>query len=490
MWTATDASHNRATAIQKVTVVDTTPPVLTAPADVGPVEQADRDGTTVVLGQATATDVCDAAPTIANNAPTKFPLGTTPVKWTATDQSGNVAAATQQVTVVDTTKPTLTAPADVTVEQTGLDGTPVDLGQATATDLCCAAEDIDIANDAPAVFPLGITPVTWTATDDAGNVTTATQQVTIMDTTAPTLTNVPAPLTAEQTDLAGTPVTVPLPQVSDICDANPILSSDAPAVFPLGTTTVTFTAEDASGNRAAAETTVTVVDTTPPTLTPPDDVEAEQENRDGTAVDLGHPVVEDVCDAAPEVTHDAPAVFPLGTTTVTWTATDASGNSVTATQNVTVVDTTAPTLTVNTAVTSLWPPNHDLVDVGLTLSVQGFSNPTVTISVTQDEPVEDQSGDGNFSPDAKILRDGTGKITGLRLRAERKGDGDGRVYLILVTATDASGHVAQACCAVTVPKSQSKKDKAAVAAQAAAAVAAGVPLAYDSTAGPVVGPKQ
>ena len=43
---------------------------------------------------------------------------------------------------------------------------------------------------------------------------------------------------------------------------------------------------------------------------------------------------------------------------------------------------------------------------------------------------------------------------------------------------------------MTVPKSQSKKDKDAVAAQAAAAVAAGVPLAYDSTAGPVVGPKQ
>jgi hypothetical protein len=118
------------------------------------------------------------------------------------------------------------------------------------------------------------------------------------------------------------------------------------------------------------------------------------------------------------------------------------------------------------------------------------TSPAIVLSVTQDEPVEDQGGDGNFSPDAKILRDATGKITGLRLRAERKGSGDGRVYLLIATVTDASGNVTQKCCAVTVPKSQSKKDKDAVAAQAAAAVAAGVPLAYDSTAGPVVGPKQ
>ncbi|NCO95378.1 MAG: hypothetical protein COZ06_25995 [Armatimonadetes bacterium CG_4_10_14_3_um_filter_66_18] len=82
------------------------------------------------------------------------------------------------------------------------------------------------------------------------------------------------------------------------------------------------------------------------------------------------------------------------------------------------------------------------------------------------------------------------KMTGLRLRAERKGNGDGRVYLITATVTDASGNVTKKCRAVTVPMSQSAKDKDAVAAQVAAAVAAGVPLPYDSTAGPVVGPKQ
>jgi len=155
---------------------------------------------------------------------------------------------------------------------------------------------------------------------------------------------------------------------------------------------------------------------------------------------------------------------------------------------VTVVDTTPPVIAL-AAVPSLWPANHDLI-AAASVSVTDIcdADPIVVVSVTQNEPVEDKS-DGNFSPDARLVPNTDGSRT-LRLRAERKGAGAGRVYLIIVTATDASGNVSQAAKAVTVPQSQSKKDLAAVAAQAAAAVAAGLPLAYDSTVGPVVGPKQ
>jgi hypothetical protein len=82
---------------------------------------------------------------------------------------------------------------------------------------------------------------------------------------------------------------------------------------------------------------ITVQDTTPPTLTPPPDVEVEESHPAGTPVDLGQPTVSDNCDPNPTVENDAPALFPLGTTTVTWTATDASGNVATAQQMVTVV---------------------------------------------------------------------------------------------------------------------------------------------------------
>jgi hypothetical protein len=72
---------------------------------------------------------------------------------------------------------------------------------------------------------------------------------------------------------------------------------------------------------------------------------------------------------------------------------------------------------------------------------------------------------GNFSPDALDIAPGT-----LRLRAERSGGGDGRVYLIVVTAIDAASNASRACAAVTVPQSQAPAAKSAVAAQAAAAV--------------------
>ena len=76
---------------------------------------------------------------------------------------------------------------------------------------------------------------------------------------------------------------------------------------------------------------------------------------------------------------------------------------------------------------------------------------------------EEPTGDGRHSPDAKNLAADT-----LRLRAERKGDGDGRVYLIVVTATDESGNTAFSCTTVVVPKSLKKGDTT-VNDQAAAA---------------------
>jgi len=426
-WTATDASGNRATGTQEVTVVDTTPPDLTVPADIRQ-EQTSLAGTEKVnLGTATATDICDADVAITNNAPATFPLGTTVVKWTATDDSGNKATGAQRVTVVDTTPPTLVVPANISKEQTSLAGTPVDIGQATATDICDAAPAV--ANDAPAVFPLGETTVTWTATDDSGNQATAKQTVTVVDTTPPALAPL-ANLSVEQTDRAGTPVTLTAPGATDICDRDPVVASNAPAVFPLGETTVTWTATDSSGNKATATQTVTVVDTTSPTLTVPADVAGvEQANRDGTAVAIGTATATDICDAAPAVTHNAPAVFPLGATTVTWTATDASGNKATGAQKVTVVDTTVPTIQTLTAnPNAIWSPNHKIVTVTVTAVSTDVCDAAPTCKISR---IECPQG-------------GASQITGdltVKLDAWRDPQNpDGRLYTIHVICTDASGN--------------------------------------------------
>ena len=83
-------------------------------------------------------------------------------------------------------------------------------------------------------------------------------------------------------------------------------------------------------------------DITPPLIVAPADITAEQTSLAGTEVDLGMPLVTDDIDPSPVVSNDAPELFPLGSTTVTWTATDASGNFATAVQQVTVKDTRPP----------------------------------------------------------------------------------------------------------------------------------------------------
>jgi len=161
----------------------------------------------VNLGVATATDNVSSSVNIVitNNAPLSFPVGVISVIWTATDEAGNSANATQTVTVtepataLDTTPPVVTAPPDVTVETTGTQTlaafasvlganaagtlTPVDIGKATATDNVGV---LFINNDAPAGgFPVGTTVVTWSADDAAGNVGTAIQNVTVHSATPP-----------------------------------------------------------------------------------------------------------------------------------------------------------------------------------------------------------------------------------------------------------------------------------------------------------------
>ncbi len=82
----------------------------------------------------------------------------------------------------------------------------------------------------------------------------------------PPRSNTATTITVECASPGGTPVTVPLPAADDACEGPVTVVSDAPSLFPAGTTTVTFTATDSAGNSVAATTTVTVADTTPPVL--------------------------------------------------------------------------------------------------------------------------------------------------------------------------------------------------------------------------------
>ena len=280
----------------------------------------------------------------------------------------------------------------------------------------------------------------------------------IADTLDPDIT-APDDVTSECTGPAGTPVAdLGTPVTSDLCDPTLVVTNDAPASFPLATTIVTWTAEDDSGNTGADTQSVTVQDTTPPVIIAPPDVTAECTSPAGTPVELGWPTVSDVCDPTLVVTNDAPALFPLATTTVTWTARDDSDNTASAAQLATVVDTTPPEISLSVSPTVLWPPNHKMQAISATITVSDICDavPAVRlVSITSNEP-DNGLGDGDTVEDIQGASLGEDDRE-FELRAERSGKGNGRVYTITYEAMDASGNTAVARATVKVPKSQGTK---------------------------------
>ncbi|MHB8860277.1 MAG: beta strand repeat-containing protein [Minisyncoccota bacterium] len=288
------------------------------------------------------------------------------LRLTVTDNAGNAGYGEMQFTW-DTTKPVVTAPADITTEATA-NMTPLTLTPATATDNITAPADITITSDAPATLPVGTTTVTWTATDKAGNVGTATQQVAITDKTAPTIAH-HDDVTAEATSADGAAVTYDLPVATDIVDGTDTVTC-APAsgtTFALGDTTVKCDATDKAGN-AAAETsfTVTVKDTTAPVIAAHDDMTVTADQLGGNKVTYTVNSTDAV--DGPVLADCAPAsgsLFPVNeTTTVTCNQTDAHGNvAIPKTFTVTVNPDALTTIAVSASLTSLTTADTSTITV-------------------------------------------------------------------------------------------------------------------------------
>jgi hypothetical protein len=162
----------------------------------------------------------------------------------------------------------------------------------------------------------------------------------------------------------------------------------------------------------------------------------------------------DVCTSGLAITNNAPGFFQVSQTTpVLFSTHDSSFNNASCSSTVKIVDTTAPTIGSATATPSiLWPPDHKLTPIAISVSVSDICDPTASChitSVTANEPINGP-GDGNGAPDYTI----TGNLT-LQLRAERSGTLTGRVYTISVACGDGSGNTSTKTVNVTVPVSQS-----------------------------------
>jgi hypothetical protein len=140
----------------------------------------------------------------------------------------------------------------------------------------------------------------------------------------------------------------------------------------------------------------------------------------------------------------------------------------------------------------LWPANHDLLNVGLKVKIKDACdpNPTITVTVYSDEDDVDAQSSGDQSPDAADLGEGT-----LRLRAERNPKKNGRVYLIVVKASDQSGNTSYFYNVAVVPKAKNFLSIAAVTAQGVLVRLTAKPdgsryTPYLVGDGPVIGPNQ
>jgi hypothetical protein len=133
------------------------------------------------------------------------------------------------------------------------------------------------------------------------------------------------------------------PIAVDVCEGGPVtVTHNAPYPFPLGTTVVTWTGVDGLGHARSANQSVKIVDQTPPEFTL---VQSDITLANCGPVALGSPLAIDDCGGTVTFSNNAPATYHEGTTVVTWTATDASGNHATETQSVTVQDKMPPTIT-------------------------------------------------------------------------------------------------------------------------------------------------
>jgi hypothetical protein len=237
-------------------------------------------------------------------------------------------------------------------------------------------------------------------------------------------------------------------------------------LFPVGTTTVNCTTQAGPG----CSFTVTVNDTENPVITCPANITVG--NDPGLCSATVNPGTATATDNCPGVTVSGTrgdgqplnAPYPVGTTTITWKATDAAALMATCPQTITVNDVEPPVITASVAATCLWPPKHDLVDVGLNLAVADNCTPAgqivVDVKVTSDERPEEADGDGNFSPDAVVIGTGVNRI--VKLRRERVGGRDGRAYLIRITATDQYNNASLKVLRVDVPKSQNPRIPCAI----------------------------
>ncbi|WP_441296387.1 Ig-like domain-containing protein, partial [Alteromonas sp. KUL150] len=480
--TATDDAGNSASANATGTI-DTTSPTLTldpkglgndtTPTISGSTDLAEGSVVSLVITDSagniqTVTATVDAAGNFAVDVPSALAEGSYSVEATAIDEAGNSTSVLDNSGVIDITSPELnldelTPENNATPTISGTTNLPagaivtltvVDSAGNTQTFAATVQTNGSFSANVPSPLAEGDYTVTATAQDAAGNQGSDSETGGSVDTTAPVITLDPlgtgndnTPTISGNTDLAaGSTVTITVTDsvgtvqtFTATVDANGDFSADVPNPMADGNFDVTATATDAAGN-TATDTVSGDINSAAPTLS----LDPLGSGNDTTPTisgntDLapGSTVTLTVTDSAGTTqtfsaivqgdgsfTADVPASLPEGDYSVTATATDGAGNSASVTENGGNIDTTAPSITIDT----------QGLGNDATPSISGTTDlnagETVSISVT------DNAGNTQTFT-ATVQNDGT-------YSADVPADLAEGSFSVTVTATDDAGNSATA----------------------------------------------
>jgi hypothetical protein len=323
---------------------------LIAPADVT-VNATSPAGAVVNYGGPIVLDE-DSTPVVSCDHPSgsTFPIGTTTVTCSGTDidDSDGTVTATFHVTVRDTDLGLAAMPANISVSATSPAGAAVTFTAPSALDEDASTPPVSCSPASGSTFPIGTTTVTCQVSDadDSPSTIAATFAVTVLDTDL-ALAGTPADISVSATSQAGATVIYTAPSALDEdAIAPPVTCSPASgSTFPVGTTTVSCQVSDAddSPSTIASAFQVTVLDADLGLTGVPADITVDASGPTGAVVTYVAPGATDEDGSAPVVScdHASGSTFPIGTTTVTCTASDGddSPGTITAGFHVIVNDT-------------------------------------------------------------------------------------------------------------------------------------------------------
>lgn len=355
-WVVTDAAGNTTSCIFTVTVHDTQVPVILSCGAVGNqsvVADAGQCSYTQTSNtwNASANDNCSVASvmyvltgaTIGTGTSLNgvaFNLGTTTVTWAATDGSGNTSTCAFNVLVSDTQLPVIsscgasgnqsvsTDAGVCTYTQTGSGWNASATDNCTVTSLTYTLSGATIGSGTSlngVVFNQGITTVTWTAVDIAGNQSQCQFTVTVTDDEDPVVVNCPSPI-SQNSDPGdcGAIVSWVVPSFTDNCGAT-ISGTETPgSYFPVGVSNVSYTVVDNAGNSSSCLFSITITDAEAPVINCPDTIATCD-----PLVTYSLPTVSDNCGVLSMVqTTGLPSgsIFPVGVTINNFVVTDIHGN--------------------------------------------------------------------------------------------------------------------------------------------------------------------